>query len=263
MLTRTALKQMYFRYETLTKIKGEPDLETLMVLRRQIYANAAAVPNVHHGKLGFLGLVMSREEYARHTNIPFERPGPVQKVLSLDVEDTQYNELQQRERQYQREQAYEYMTECKQLETTILDQICEAIDEVYILAHMDPMTGLVTCTIPDLIHYLFDTYGYISPVELEMKRSEVTQFHFTAETPMDVIFYKINSFARLSEQAKVEITEREKIGMAKLLIGRCGAYQHDLIDWGHKPEIEHTWNNFMIFFRNARMELRMSTWPIL
>jgi hypothetical protein len=257
-MTPTNLKETYFTYKTLTKIHGEPTLETLALLQRQIYANAEAVPNQKHGTNGYLGLVMTGEEYAKRSTQPFEHPGPVQ-PFDPPQNATQYM-LISLEKQHDKGQ--NYVKEFRQMQTTILQQIREAIDEEYLMAHLDPMTSNFTCTIPELMHYLFETYAYISPEELEQRRAEVTGFEYTANQPIDLIFQKINMFARLAELAKATATEQQKIGMAQVLLVKSGSFEEELKQWGRKPEAERTWDAFMAYFRTAYREQKQ-TRPVL
>jgi len=39
------LKETYFTFKTLSKIHGKPTLKSLAKLRKQVFANAEAVPN--------------------------------------------------------------------------------------------------------------------------------------------------------------------------------------------------------------------------
>jgi hypothetical protein len=251
-MSATNLKETYFTFKTLTKIHGEPTLETLSKLRKQIYANAEAVPNSKYGTHGYLGLVMTAEQFAKRCNTPFERPGAVEEV---DTNGTQ-TQLQQRERQYQRDVAY--IKEFAQMETIIFNQIRETVDEEYLAAYLDDTTGNFTCTIPDLMTYLIDTYAYISEEELEMKRAEVAALEYTSGQPMDIVFQQVNQFANLAELANNDISEAQKIAMAKVIIVKAGTYAEYITEWNRKTAGDKTWNNFMTFFRQAHKELRQS-----
>jgi hypothetical protein len=197
---------------------------------------------------------MSAAEYERRSETPFERPGP---VLAPEPPPgaTQYA-LMALDKEYERE--LNYVKEFKQMETTILQQIRETVEEEYIAAHLDPITSNFTCTIPELLQHLLDTYAYISPEELEMKRAEITSYTYTQGQPIDTIFQKINVFARLSELAKAETTEQQKIGMAQVLLVKAGSFEEELKQWMRKPEAERTWQNFMTFFRMAYREQKQS-----
>lgn len=252
-MSTTNLKETYFTFKTLSKIQGEPTLESLAKLRKQIYANAEAVPNSRYGTHGYLGLVMTTAQFARRCDVPFERPGVVEELD--DATGTQ-PQIQQRECQYQR--AVAYVKEYAQMESIIFNQLREAIDEEYLAAYLDDTTGNFTCSIPELLTYLVDTYAYISEEELEMKRGEVAAMEYSPGQPMDVVLQKINTFANLAELANNDISESQKIAMAKVIIVKAGAYADYITEWNRKPTADKTWPTFMTFFRQAHRELKQS-----
>jgi len=101
-MSTTNLKETYFTFKTLSKIHGEPTLENLATLRKQIFANAESVPNSRYGTNEYLGLFVTNEQFSKRSTIPFTRPNAVPEI---DTNGTQ-TQLLQRERQYQRKVAY-------------------------------------------------------------------------------------------------------------------------------------------------------------
>ena len=112
-MSTTNLKETYFTFKTLSKIHGEPTLESLAKLRKQVFANAEAVPNSKYGTNGYLGLVMTNEQFSTRSTIPFTRPGAVPEIDTIGTQ----TQLLQRERQYQRRVAY--VKEFAQMESVI------------------------------------------------------------------------------------------------------------------------------------------------
>ena len=78
MLTSYSIKNIYshFEYKELTKIDGEPTLDTVLLLHRQVKRNAQSVPTtLGGGQLGYLALVISPTKYDAIPNAtPFVRP---------------------------------------------------------------------------------------------------------------------------------------------------------------------------------------------
>lgn len=252
------LKETYFTYKNLTKIHDEPNLETLAKLRKQLYANAASVPNSRYGTNGYLGMVMTPEQFQARSQVRFERPGAVPEVDTSVPRNTEGTDhiLQQRERNYQRATAY--VKEFAQMETTLFNQIREAIEEQYLAAYLDETTGNFNCTIPELLTYLIDTYAYISEEELEVKRMEVTGMTYSAGQPIDLVFKKVTEYANLADMAQTTITEAQKIAMAKVVIVRTGAYEQQLTDWNRKSDDDKTWAKFVEFFRRVHREMKQA-----
>ena len=78
MLTSYSIKNIYshFEYKELTKVEGEPNLDSILLLHQQVKRNAQSVPTtLCGGQLGYLALVISDEKYNLIPNAtPFERP---------------------------------------------------------------------------------------------------------------------------------------------------------------------------------------------
>ena len=83
-------KDTHFTFRELTRIPGEPNLETLLTLRAQIKANAFSVHSSLGGvKHGHLGLVVTDTVYASISNtVPYIRPSVP--ALTIGISDSQY-----------------------------------------------------------------------------------------------------------------------------------------------------------------------------
>ena len=95
MLASYFIKNIYshFEYKELKKVEGEPTLDTILLLHRQVKRNAQSVPTtLGGGQLGYLALVISREKYdAIPNSTPFERPkdpGPFEVHLPTSSDTT-------------------------------------------------------------------------------------------------------------------------------------------------------------------------------
>ena len=69
-------KSTHFEYKELTKIHGQPDIDSLLRIFRQLKRNAQKVQTIlGGGQLGYLALVLSTASYDSITNsLPFARP---------------------------------------------------------------------------------------------------------------------------------------------------------------------------------------------
>ena len=78
MLTSYSVKNIYshFEYKELQKIVGEPTLDTILLLHRQVKRNTQSVPTtLGGGQMGYLALVIAEANYnAIPASEPFERP---------------------------------------------------------------------------------------------------------------------------------------------------------------------------------------------
>lgn len=72
----SSYRTTHFQDQTLDKIHGEPTLDTLLHLFKQLKINAQSVPTtLRGGQLGYLALVLTQDEYNAILNtVPFVRP---------------------------------------------------------------------------------------------------------------------------------------------------------------------------------------------
>ena len=79
-------KATYFEYKTLDKIYGQPTVNNLLTLFRQLKRNAQCVTcTLGGGQLGYLGLILTQEAYEKipqaETFIRPKNPGPFRLVI--------------------------------------------------------------------------------------------------------------------------------------------------------------------------------------
>ena len=79
-------KTLYFEYQVLTKIHGQPTVDNLLAIFRQLKRNAQCVScTLGGGQLGYLGLILSPEAYNEipHSQefVQPQHPGPFRLVV--------------------------------------------------------------------------------------------------------------------------------------------------------------------------------------
>ena len=154
------LKQTFFDYPELSKISGEPTLGSLMTLRNELKANAQSVTTtLGGGANGHLGLVLSEQAYEQIApGTPYVRP--VLPEMDIDNNDTRYI-LAQKRLDYDTDLAL--YREFVAMERILIQQIVNAIDGKFLKAIRSKATNRITKTIPEILTYLFETYGDVSP----------------------------------------------------------------------------------------------------
>lgn len=81
-----------FPYPELTKICGKPAKDKIIILEKELIANASLVETrLGGGQNGHLGLMMSAEAYANRSDTPFEIPNHPGLVLLFPQGTTQIN----------------------------------------------------------------------------------------------------------------------------------------------------------------------------
>ena len=208
-------KEKYFEYKELDKIHGQPTIESIIKLFRQVKRNAQCVPTtLGGGQLGYLALVLSPQAWnAIATSAPFLRPtdpgiftptphagvatraGAPPPLTAADIA-TQKIAFDERKRAY---------NECQAVECTLRNQIIKAIDETYTRPLRDPTTDMIISSIPAIFTFLQKTYGKLSPSQLKQRENAVDDMIFDPSTNVDTVFNKIEDF-----QALCTLIDRDK-----------------------------------------------------
>ena len=162
----------YFKYKTPTVIHGTPDNKSLKRLKAELRANASSVESdLGGGNHGYLGLVLSDEEYATiEGTAPFvapEYPDP----LTIPAGASQVEAFELREKYKDAKSKY---YECKNVEKALQRHIQDCMEEKYLESFIDEETQLLTEDIPDVLEYLFDVYGQVRSEEVKMKEKEIS-----------------------------------------------------------------------------------------
>ena len=247
------LKQTFFDYPELSKISGEPTLGSLMTLRNELKANAQSVTTtLGGGANGHLGLVLSAQAYEQIApGTPYIRP--VLPEMDIDNNDTRYI-LAQKRLDYDTDLAL--YREFVAMERILIRQIVNAINGKFLKAIRSKTTNKINKTIPDILTYLFETYGDVSPQELMSLRSQIENMTFDPTEPVDAIFTEIEDFADIADTINDPISTIQKCKLAYVVLQNTKRFKSGLWEWDRKPLQEKTWDNFQSHFREVQRQLR-------
>ena len=135
-------RSRYFEYKNLTKILGEPTIDSIAKLHKEVKRNAQRVPTtLGGGQSGYLGLVVTPEVYNTIPGArPFHRPQDpgvftptprrVRRVVTRghqEVEELTAEDIAMQRIQY--EEQLRLYNEVQAIEGLLRTQIIEAIDE--------------------------------------------------------------------------------------------------------------------------------------
>ena len=116
----------YFKYKTPTPIQGAPTNKTLKRLKQELRANASSVESdLGGGDHGYLGLVLTDDDYTSVSNTPFIAP-TYPTALDIPPGSDQVTALNLRETYKEERRAY---FECKNVEKALQRHIQDAIEE--------------------------------------------------------------------------------------------------------------------------------------
>ena len=89
---------------------------------------------------------------------------------------------------------------------------------------IDEDTGLVRGTIPEIMKYLFDTYGHISATTLNEKREEILNQSYDPGKPIDILFNKISKYAMVADVAGSPETPTQLIDIVLIILTCSGVF---------------------------------------
>ena len=113
----------FFEHAVLTPIRGEPDYASLMRIKKQLKANAQSInSDLADGLTGHLGQVLTDEEFALVSAVPYVEPNRPQLVISPQTAHHVTFCLQD---ENNRELALYY--ECKNVKRALIKQIVGAL----------------------------------------------------------------------------------------------------------------------------------------
>lgn len=171
MASTTLPTLLTFPHPTLTKIHGKPTNTTIKLLRKEVYANARAIPSTHGGGAhGHLGLIMPAAEYLALAGQAFDLPAhpgaaPVHGAAATAAQ------IAETIRIYNATLAD--LATANTVRGEIKKQIIEAVDRLYLAALEDEDFGFADVTVTAMLTHLQTTYGPLTRVELEENRSSI------------------------------------------------------------------------------------------
>ena len=251
----------YFKYKTPSPIRGVPTYKALKRLKLELQANASSVEtDLGGGNHGYLGLVLTDEEYATITGTqPFvapEYPAP----LVIPPTATAIEALQLKDAHAEEKRLY---LECKNVEKALQRHIQDSMEDKYTAALVDEFTNLITDDIPTVLDYLFYNYGKVSSEEVREKEAEIMAIAWNPSDPIILITRPLEQLRKLAIHAKVPYTDAQILEKALSIIRATRDYEYALTTWDNKPADQKTWANFKTHFHEAQVQLKTIRGPTM
>ena len=245
-----------FEIPVITKIHGEPTADSLILLLKELKANATSIySNLGGGTHGHLFLVIPPEQFNLISNAPFVRPvhpGPLvippgtTAAMTVTLKDIHTENLR-------------LFREVHGVEKALISQIVSAIDAAYI----DTLRSRTTNAIPGPVHavltYLKETYGRVTAQLLDDKETNVRAMNYHPSTPIDTIFTAVEDLTDYADLNGSPMTQHQCISKAYLILNKGGQLKEEIKSWNRLPQAQKTWIAFKVHFRRAHNEYRELT----
>ena len=255
-------KDSHFEKAELTPIRGEPTYSTLEHLLKELKANARNVhSNLGGGAHGHLGLVISPASYAHLSATPFTPPVFPGTEATIPPGSTQHAA---RTLRIQFDEQLRVYHEVENVDKALKQQIVQAIEPKYLTAVRNRTSDTITIPVYEVMEYLFNTYGEVTPETFQTKEQETKAMTFDPNIDsIDSLYNEIDDLVDLSGHAGIPMTPEQSITIAYVILWRSGVLKDYLKTWNAKAAAEKTWDTFKTHFRDGVKEYKSLKGPTM
>jgi hypothetical protein len=245
-----------FPHPVLTTVQGEPDYQTIHATRRSLQANSRAIDtHLGGGTLGHLGLIISDASYAMIAPETAYEPtlwitpeAPGRAPAATDGTSAQNSAA----RHNWEENVQTYRT-CTSVQQALKKQIISVFEPMYLDILNDNMVGYANISTRDMLDYLFETYGNITTVDLQINFEHMRRA-WDPQQPVNTLFKHIQDCADYSEACGVLIGHPQQINVGYAKIFATGHFMSACRRWNEKPSADKTWAQFKSHFAAAHRQ---------
>jgi hypothetical protein len=229
-----------FPHPILPTVEGEPDYQTIHATRKFLQANSRAIgTHLGGGTLGHFGLIISDASYAMISPPIAEEPtfwetpnSPGWAPATMDGTAAQISAA----RHVWEEDVQTYRT-CTSVQQALKKQIISVFKPIYLDILNDNMVGYANISARDMLDHLFETYGNITAVDLEINFDHMRRA-WDPEQPVETLFKHIQDCADYSEAGGVPIGHSQQINVGYAKIFATGHFMSACRRWNEKPSAE-------------------------
>jgi hypothetical protein len=235
-----------FSHSILPKVEGEPDYQTIQATRKFLQANSRAIDtHLGGGTLGHLGLIISDASYAmidpptdEETTLWVTPNAPGRAPATTDGTAAQISAA----RHVWEEDVQTYRT-CTSVQQALKKQIISIFEPMYLDILNDNIVGYANISARDMLDHLFETYGNITAVDLEINFENMRRA-WDPQQPVETLFKQIQDCADYSEAGGVPIGHPQQINVEYAKIFATGHFMSACRRWNETPSAEKTWTHF-------------------
>jgi hypothetical protein len=242
-----------FPHPILPTVEGDPDYQTIHAIRKFLQANSRAIDtHLGGGTLGHLGLIVSDAVYSNIAPPTSEAPtfwvtpnAPGRAPATKDGTSAQLSAA----RHVWEEDVQTYWT-CTSVQQALKKQIISVFEPMYLEILNDNMVGYANISSRDMLDHLFETYGNITAVDLEINFEHMRRA-WDPQQPGETLFKQIQDCADYSEAGGVPIGPSQQINVGYANIFATGQFMSACRRWNENSAAEKTWTHFKSHFAAA------------
>jgi hypothetical protein len=224
------------------KVEGEPEYQTIHATRTFLQANSRAIDtHLGGGTLGHLDLIISDVSYSIISPPTAEEPtfwkttnAPGRAPATMDGTAAQISAACH----VWEEDVQTYRT-CTSVQQALKKQIISVFEPMYLDILNDNMVGYANISAGDMLDHLFETYGNITAVDLEINFEHMRRA-WDPQQLVETLFKQIQDCADYSEAGGVPICHSQNINVGYAKIFATGHFMSSCRRWNEKPSTEKT-----------------------
>jgi hypothetical protein len=245
-----------FPHPLLQTVMGDPDYQTIHATRKFLQANSRAIDtHLGGGTLGHLGFIISAASCAMISPTTAAGPtlwtspqSPGWAPANTDGTAAQISAA----RHIWEEDVQTYWT-CTSVQQALKKQITSVFEPMYLYILNDNMVGYVNISAEDMLDHLFENYGNITTVDLEINFEHMRRA-WDPQQPVESLFKQIQDCADYYEAGGVLIWHPQQINFGYAKIFATGHFMSACRWWNEKHAIEKTWTQFKSHFAAAHRQ---------
>jgi len=245
-----------FPHPTLPRIEGIPSFASINELQIKLNANAASVQSdLGDGNLGLLYLTVTPTVFNTLSDTAFVEPANPGQVPIVPAGTSTANAAHIR-RLFDEDRRV--FREYHNTDRALKSQLIATVDEMYIKALRNRVTGYAQVTTRQLLQHLFDTYGRLNPQDLKLNTDRMN-VPYDIHSPIENLFEQIEDAVYIASTAHAPFNDNQIVNTAYTLIADTNSVEQSCREWRRRPEAEKTWPNFKLHFSDAHRDYREST----
>jgi hypothetical protein len=245
-----------FPHPILPTVEGEPDYQKIHATRTFLQANSRAIDTqLGGGTLGHFGLIISDAPYAMIAHPTSEEPTlwvtPNAPGWAPTTTDGTAAQISATGHVWEEDvQTYRTYTSVQQ---ALKKKIISVFEPIYFDIVNDNMVGYAKISARDMLHHLFETYGNITAVDLEINFEHMRRA-WDPQQPVETFSKQIQDCADYSEAGGVLIGHPQQINVGYAKIFATGHFMSACRRWNEKESTEKTWTHFKPHFAAAHRQ---------
>jgi hypothetical protein len=129
------------------------------------------------------------------------------------------------------------------IQQALKKQIISVFEPIYLNIFNENMVGYANISARDMFDHLFETYGNITAVDLEINFEHMRRA-WDPQQPVESVLKQIQYCANYSEAGGVLIGHPQQINVGYAQIFATGHLMSSCFRWNEKHTIEKTWTQF-------------------